>query len=75
MLGWWRLSYFMRLKVEDVEGTALAESYYENLIELRKQKPEVFNVLSPAVKISLQHYEKQKRLNESLNEERLICLD
>ncbi len=40
-------------------------SYYENMLELRETKPEVFNTLSPAAQMTLEFYLKAKRAAQS----------
>ncbi len=42
-------------------GTFLRNGFYERLVELRTTDPKTFNSISPASKLALFEYEKQKR--------------
>jgi hypothetical protein len=48
-----------------------ANAYYERLIRLRAEQPEVFAILSPAEKITLGYYEAEKHRRALLDQETL----
>lgn len=55
----------------DVEALAQTGSnpYYERLIRLRQEQPEVFAVLSPVERLTLGYYEAEKRRQALINDE------
>ena len=51
------------------EPKFLQNAYYERLIELRREQPDVFSTLSPAARLALSYYECQKRRQALLYDE------